>query len=103
MNSQMLNLLLIEDSTNDARQICLMLGHAKKIKFNVVRAANIAEALEELPSQPFDVILMDLALPDTQGLSGFLAMHRVAEKLPILIVCGLQNEELALKAVQHGA
>ena len=103
MVPQQIQLLLIEDSASDARQICAMLSYAKFAKFNVVRAVTAAEGVACLKKGEYDIILMDLALPDSEDLDAFFDVHTLASKTPVVIACGLHNEELALKAVQQGA
>ena len=85
---QRIQLLLIEDSASDARQICAMLSYAKFAKFNVVRAVTAAEGVECLETDDYDIILMDLALPDSEDLDAFYNVHALAGKTLRLLQTG---------------
>ncbi|MBM3892297.1 MAG: PAS domain S-box protein, partial [Verrucomicrobia bacterium] len=61
------------------------------------------EALRALSQERFDVGLVDLGLPDSQGLETFLAIQRQAPHTPIVVVSGREDEDLRLQAVQEGA
>ncbi|MGQ7845942.1 response regulator [Granulosicoccus sp. 3-233] len=70
--------------------------------FKLVWAQSMRKGLSELARHDFDVILLDLTLPDSQGLSTVEAFTEQT-RLPVVVVSGLDDEETALKAVQHGA
>src|SRR4029077_6039400 len=60
-------------------------------------------ALARLSCEHFDVVLLDLSLPDEQGINTLLRTHAHAPKVPIVILTGLDDEALAVKAVRAGA
>src|SRR4029077_2552358 len=60
-------------------------------------------ALARLSCEHFDVVLLDLSLPDEQGLNTLLRTHAHAPKVPIVILTGLDDEAMAVKAVRAGA
>jgi diguanylate cyclase (GGDEF)-like protein len=63
----------------------------------------VGEVLDQLREAPFDVILLDLNLPDSQGMDTFMKVRAQARPTPILILSGLEDQTLAVQAVQAGA
>jgi signal transduction histidine kinase len=97
--------LLIEDNPGDARLIREMLreagtGHAA---VDLVHAERLATGLEQLAGDGADVVLLDLSLPDSQGLDTFAAVHAASPFVPIVVLSGLDDEGTAVRAVQEGA
>lgn len=72
-------------------------------RFKVEAVARVAEALERLRTGEFDVILSDLSLPDSKGMDTFDRLHRAAPMVPIIVLSGGIDEDLALATVEHGA
>lgn len=71
---------------------------------NIARLADrLSTGLARIEDGAFDAIILDLTLPDSQGLATFEAVHRVAPRLPAVVLTGLDDEGLALKAVAQGA
>lgn len=103
MSDTPINVLLIEDNPGDARLIREMLLDARDIAFNLERADRLESGLARLAQGNIDVILLDLTLPDSQGLDTLAEVQRCAPGAPILLLTGLEDETLALKAVQAGA
>jgi two-component system NtrC family sensor kinase len=98
-----LKVLLIEDNPGDVRLIREMLAEAKDSVFHLTAAGCLAEGLAQLGQVDFDIILLDLVLPDSQGLETFHATHVKASGLPIVVLSGFDDKELAMGAVQGGA
>jgi DNA-binding NarL/FixJ family response regulator len=97
--------LLIEDNPGDARLIREMLrdagvGHAA---VELAHADRLALGLEQFSSQATDVVLLDLTLPDSQGFDTFTTVHAHAPDVAIVVLSGLDDEGLAVRAVQEGA
>ena len=95
--------LLIVDNAEDARNVREMLESANGPRFNVQVAENLVAALNALAHQSFDIVLVELALADAQGLATFETIQRHAHGLPIVIYTGTANEMQALTAVERGA
>lgn len=104
MGTTAINTLLIEDNPDDAVLIQRYLNAYRKGKYNVIRVQRLADGLESLKRVLFDVILLDLSLPDgPMGLATFETMHAQASQIPIIVLTGHDNDELAVEAVQKGA
>ncbi len=95
-------ILLIEDSNTDA---LLIQSHLKKADaaFQVRREDRLESGLTTLDRGDVDVILLDLNLPDSAGLDTFRAVHRHTMHLPIVILSGQEDVQLAVQAVSLGA
>ena len=65
--------------------------------------ATLATSLKALKDYRFDVVLLDLSLPDSQGLTTFSCIQEHAEGTPIILLTGMDDENLAVKAMQMGA
>jgi two-component sensor histidine kinase/CheY-like chemotaxis protein len=95
--------LLVEDNPGDARLLREMLGELESSSVRLTHAARLAAAQELLTQTRFDVILLDLLLPDAQGFATFAQAKDQAPRVPIVVLTGVQDEALAVKAVRQGA
>jgi two-component system, cell cycle sensor histidine kinase and response regulator CckA len=98
-----LKVLLVEDNPDDALLLRRMLRNARDVRFELEHADKISAALERIAEGGLDVVLLDLSLPDSQGLDTFFKVHALAPEVPIVVLTGLDNESLAYEAVQEGA
>src|SRR5579862_3678463 len=96
-------LLLVEDNPGDARLLREMLNEAGAYKTEVRQAESMSEAEKELGERAFDIALLDLGLPDAQGLEAVRRAHAVAPRVPLVVLTGLDDESLATRALQEGA
>lgn len=103
MEERPLKVLLVEDDEDDAFLLETMLAKTKPPSLTLVRATKVAQAQELLAQEAFDAALLDLSLPDSDGLETFTSVHAVAPNLPIVVLTGLDDETLAIRAVQEGA
>ena len=103
MESELIKVLLVEDNAGDARLIREVLAEARGAAFDVERAGRLSTAMERLAAEGIDVVLLDLSLPDSQGLDTFAKAHAQAPQVPIIVLSGLDDEGLAVKAVREGA
>ena len=97
-----LRLLLVEDNSGDARLLREELAEVTSTRFEVRHVTRMSEALA-LASSEVDVVLLDLSLPDGHGLSNIERMLQVAPTLPLVVLTGTDDEELAMRAVHAGA
>lgn len=95
--------LLIEDNPGDARLLQEMLVEMGSSQFALERAGRLLDALTRLGDTPFDLVLLDLSLPDSHGLETFQRVYQEASCLPIIVLTGLDDESVALQAVREGA
>jgi two-component system cell cycle sensor histidine kinase/response regulator CckA len=103
MDKQPIKILLIEDNPADARLIREMLVDTKGESFETVIADRLFAGLTCLASNAFDVILLDLSLPDSQGSDTFMKVRERAAGVPIVLLTGLDDEVLAMGAMNKGA
>lgn len=96
-------ILLIEDNPGDARLIQEMLNDTNTAQFELSHVERLHEGMEWLGNNVFDVLLLALGLPDSQGFKTFVEVLSQAPPMPIVILTGLDDEMLAIKAVQMGA
>ncbi|QWR78465.1 hybrid sensor histidine kinase/response regulator [Candidatus Magnetomonas plexicatena] len=103
-NTDKIKVLLIEDDTSDADYISELLSEITCINFIIENVQSLTEAKKYL-SLAFDtnVILLDLNLPGSYGFDTFLHLKKLTPNIPILILTGLEDEELANRAVLEGA
>jgi len=100
----MLKLLLVDDSAEDAFLTCRMLENAgDRLTLQIDHCRNLQDALAYLSAGNPDVILLDLGLPDSEGLETLEQVLQAAPNLPVVVFTGLADEELGIKAVQIGA
>jgi len=95
--------LLIADNPGDARLLQEELWDAQSEKFDLSIVDRLSDALDRLTTEQFDVVLLDLTLPDSQGFSTFTKVHAKAPDTPIVVLTGLNDEIIAVQAVRDGA
>jgi sigma-B regulation protein RsbU (phosphoserine phosphatase) len=98
-----IRVLLIEDNPNDAHLIQAILGDAAVDGFVLERSERLAQGIDRLAGGGVDSVLLDLSLPDSHGLETFSRLHAVAPGVPIIVLSGLEDETVAVSAVQRGA
>jgi PAS domain S-box-containing protein len=97
------NILLIEDNLAEARLLQEVLKGTVLRRFNLVHVKRLGEAIMHLQTDNFDVILLDLTLPDSYGLASLDSIIQHAPSLPIVVLTNTNDDELAVEAVRHGA
>lgn len=103
MNLEGIRVLLVEDNPGDARLLLELLRDTGARHVKIEHVDRLNAALTRLESEDFDVLLLDLSLPDEQGLNTVVRAHACAPKIPIVVLTGLDDEALAVKAVRAGA
>ncbi|MBD2509201.1 hybrid sensor histidine kinase/response regulator [Nostoc muscorum FACHB-395] len=101
--SYSVKILLIEDNLAYARLLQEFLAQAQSQDFTLVHVKRLGEAFQELSQCNYDVILLDLTLPDSQGLSSLPSLISQAPSIPIVVLTNTNDEELAIEAVRQGA
>src|SRR5271170_7169728 len=103
MNLDGIRVLLVEDNPGDARLFTELLRNAGASHLKMVQVDRLAAALDRLNRDSFDVMLLDLSLPDADGLDTLIRAHREAPRIPIVVLTGHDDEALAVRAVRAGA
>jgi PAS domain S-box-containing protein len=103
MNAQLLNILLVENNRKEAETLINFLAKSWEIRFEITHVQCLKKTLELLSQKSFDLILLNLSLPDSQGLKTITKVRRASSLTPIVVVTGLNDEELALQAIRQGA
>jgi len=104
MNDQYIKLLLVEDNPGDARLIREMLSEAIGVSFDIEWVDRLLSGLEYLNKNKVDLILLDLGLPDSQGLDTLNRLLSRPYPVPVIVVISqLADEVLAVQAVRSGA
>jgi two-component system, cell cycle sensor histidine kinase and response regulator CckA len=98
-----LKILLVEDNPGDVLLLQETLAEITQFSVELIYIERLAQALNHLKSEPFDVVLLDLLLPDSEGLETFLQIYDQVPLTPIVVLTGIADETLALHAMQAGA
>lgn len=96
------HVLLIEDNPDDAKLMMHMLNRAET-EFEVCHVHCLSSARQRLASESFDVILTDLSLPDSTGVESVVAIRQSAALVPLVVLTGLSDTVVALRALKMGA
>ena len=95
-NNNTIKVLLIEDNPGDRVLIREMLDDSEQIHFEVMNAARLDDGLKLLVKDSFDVILLDLCLPDNKRIDTFNIMKYNATNIPIIVLTGLKDDIFAV-------
>lgn len=97
-----LNVLIIEDDIVDRKLLCKLLSQSALSISDVKHAERLEVALDSLGKNNFDVVFLDLGLPDSHGIESFQAINTKAPNVPIIVLSGLDDAEMAITAVKQG-
>lgn len=97
-----IRVLLVEDNPGDARLFEELLRESR-VPFALKLETTMKGALERLEKESFHVVILDLTLPDSRGIETFYSVRRRFGGVPIIVLSGLNDEELALRTVEEGA
>lgn len=103
MQEQVFRMLLVEDKADDADLLREAIAEEPSAKFELVPVARLSEAQERLEKEEFHAVLLDLGLPDSRGLDTLRGILAAAPDQPVVVLTALEDEELAVAAVRHGA
>ncbi|MDS0473838.1 bacterio-opsin activator domain-containing protein [Natrinema sp. 1APR25-10V2] len=113
--AEALHILLIEDNPGDARLIQEMLRDTEELAQRVSpteatgqapeisRQTRLEEGLTAVESEPPDIVLLDLNLPDSEGLATLETVHEEIGETPIVVLTGVRDQQVGVKAIQRGA
>jgi serine phosphatase RsbU (regulator of sigma subunit)/DNA-binding NarL/FixJ family response regulator len=103
MMERLINALLIEDNPGDAELLWEAVADVAAPPIRWVAVDRLDIALRRLGEEPFDIILLDLSLPDAQGFATFARVYAEWPNVPIVVLTGLDDEDLAVRTLQAGA
>ncbi len=103
MKEKLIRVLLVEDNPGDARLMKEYLSEPEYRVFELTHKERLSQALECLEKERFDVILLDLMLSDSKGYDTFIRIYNQAAEVPVVVLSGLYDETMAIKAVHEGA
>ena len=103
MTKKSIKILLVEDNPGDVRSIREMLNELDDDQYEVFQTARLDNGLKVLVKDDFDLILLDLCLPDSEGMDTFNIMKYNADDIPIIVLTGLKEDIFAVSAVGRGA
>ncbi|MCX7047796.1 MAG: response regulator, partial [Candidatus Sumerlaeota bacterium] len=103
MNTDTIRVLVVEDNPGDARLIREHLAEMSANKYDCVCAGRLSEAFDLMKRSIYHVMLLDLSLPDSQGFETFQRARDSGPDLPIVVLTGLDDKDLASRAVREGA
>ena len=103
MTEPTIKILFVEDNPGDVRLLQEVLKGIKSMQFEWVSVNYLAEAIKAITADRFDVILLDLSLPDSMGLATLEKIKPHARTVPVVILTGLNDEQIALEALGKGA
>jgi two-component system, cell cycle sensor histidine kinase and response regulator CckA len=98
-----IKILLVEDNPGDVLLLQETLSEITHFELELAHAERLTQALQRLQEETFDVVLLDLLLPDSNGLETFIQVYNQVPLTPIVVLTGMADETLALRALQAGA
>jgi diguanylate cyclase (GGDEF)-like protein/PAS domain S-box-containing protein len=98
-----IKILLIEDNAYDFALIDEMLAEREGARFSVKQVGRLAQGIKLLAEESFQVVLLDLGLPDSQGLATLARIQEKSVETPVILLTGLDDEGIGLEAVEKGA
>jgi signal transduction histidine kinase len=103
MTELIAKVLLVEDSPSDTRLIEKALFDISPRGFDVTQSGRLDEAIAKLQTERFDVVLLDLGLPDCMGIETLVRASAAAPQMPIVVLTGSDNESISLEAIRRGS
>lgn len=103
VQGEWIKVLDVEDNPADYDLIAEMLEASALGRFQLDRSPRLSSALEQIERNAYDIVLLDLNLPDSIGIDTFLRFHSAHPDIPVIVLTGSTDEELALRAVNEGA
>src|SRR5271157_3666570 len=95
--------LLVEDNPVDVRLIREILKELPAGTLEFQQVGRLDSAMERLRQETFDVVLLDLGLPDAQGMETLTLIQKASRGVPIVVLTSFDDERFALEAVRAGA
>ena len=103
MEKKAIKVLVIEDDTNYFTLVDERLSQNRNPAFELVCSDSMQSGLERLKEGDIDAVLLDLNLPDSEGLNSFITVHRAFPGVPVIILTSMDDDDLALQSIAWGA
>ena len=103
MTTNKIKMLILEDNPGDVDLLREMLSEVASTTYELQHADRVETALARLEEEVFDIVVIDLSLPDSSGLETLDTIYARAGTTPVVILSSLSDEALALEAVRKGA
>ncbi len=103
MEKKAFKVLVIEDDPNYFVLVNERLSQNREPAFELIRSKHMQSGLERLGEGDIDVVLLDLMLPDSEGLNSFLSVHKAFPAVPVIILTSVDDDDLAAQAIAWGA
>ncbi len=103
MDDKIIKVLYVEDDMDHVILIRELIEEIKNVHYKLTHVQQLNEALVELDNDHHDIILLDLSLPDAQGVDTIIKVCEQAPDIPVVVISGTDDETMAVKALQKGA
>lgn len=103
MSDRPIKVLLVEDSLPLARLLTLEIQRIPRANLDLKHAGTLEEAFECVREESFDIVLLDLSLPDSTGLATLTNLRAQAPEVAIIILTALDDGDVAHEALRLGA
>jgi PAS domain S-box-containing protein len=105
MDKKLIKVLLVEDDPVDRKVVERALAKTTSyhVRFNVDAVATMSEAAEGLRTKDYDVLLLDLNLPDSKGVDTVKEIRKINSGIPVIVLTGIVDEETGLETIKKGA
>lgn len=98
-----IHVLLVEDEVEAARLVTRRLTYYPTVRFTVSHVSDLRSAFKRVEEECFDVMVLDLGLPDGEGFETLASACAIARHLPIVVLTGVDDDQMALRAIRAGA
>lgn len=102
-HSEIVKVLLVDNNPGEASMVREMLAEVNGDAFSLECAEQLSTGLARLAKGDIDMVFLDLSLPDSRGLDTFSRAYAQAPQVPIIVLTGLDDEQVAVQAVRKGA
>ncbi|MGA9141915.1 MAG: hybrid sensor histidine kinase/response regulator [Methanocella sp.] len=102
MKKNIIKALLVEDNPGDARLIKEMLAESKRSTFILTWVDRLSKGIDFIKNNAVDIVLLDLTLPDSSGRETFEKIVRQVPQMPVIILTGMDDEQLAISLLRSG-
>jgi signal transduction histidine kinase len=103
VNTSLVKILLIEDNPGDARLVEILLEESDFLDCKIINKQSLTEGIEALNEEEFDIVLLDLTLPDSRGFDTLQRLIQAHPDVNVIVMTGLSDKALGLNAVKVGA